>query len=560
LDLEPFEDRCLLSFTPGPLLEVSNPDPLANCPPGLLGANVAVEPSIAVNPANPNNIVADWIDNGAAGLAAGVTFDGGKSWQNLAIPGITQCTGGSQALAFDPTLSFGPSGSLYSLGIAEGVTGRQPLLVVSKSTDGGLTWTNPTQINTIDTSYNDDKPSITADPTNPNDVYATWVRWSGNSFQNGGGETMFARSTDGGLTWQPERAIHQAPGTDFNWGNQIVVLPDGTLIDAFTEGGVNGNNQIALTLLRSTDHGQTWSAPIQAVVQEPLVIPNSKPPNALVTDPNTGQGVEAHPQFDSFAVDPHSGNLYAVWIDGRFGNFQYNSIALSMSSDGGFTWSQPIQVNQTPSTVPPIDRQAWNPTVAVAADGTVAVTYYDFRNNTGAGGALTDYWMAFCHPSASAPATSPANWGEVRLTNTSFNLEQSPARFAGNFFLGDYEGLKAVGNDFVAVWGMPDGSATSQESIFFRREFSTGGGFAPSKRGSSAFVLGAGDAGRAPTGTTHERKPGRTPGTVSTLVASDAKMRSLPTAAILHKHRTQTITGPDTQDSSLTASDSLYGA
>ena len=55
-----------------------------------------------------------------------------------------------------------------------------------------------------------------------------------------------------------------------------------------------------------------------------------------------------------------------------------------MSTDGGFTWSTPIQVNQTPNTVPPIDRQAWNPTVAVAADGTVAVTYYDFRNNTAA--------------------------------------------------------------------------------------------------------------------------------------------------------------------------------
>jgi hypothetical protein len=34
--------------------------------------------------------------------------------------------------------------------------------------------------------------------------------------------------------------------------------------------------------------------------------------------------------------------------------------------------------------------------------------------------------------------------------------------------LGDYEGLAAAGKAFVAVWGMPDGSATGQESIFFR--------------------------------------------------------------------------------------------
>jgi hypothetical protein len=68
--------------------------------------------------------------------------------------------------------------------------------------------------------------------------------------------------------------------------------------------------------------------------------------------------------------------------------------------------------------------------------------------------------------------TSPASWGEVRLTNTSFNLEQAATRFNGDFWLGDYEGLAAAGKDFVAVWGMPDGSATAQESIFFRRAIS----------------------------------------------------------------------------------------
>jgi hypothetical protein len=93
------------------------------------------------------------------------------------------------------------------------------------------------------------------------------------------------------------------------------------------------------------------------------------------------------------------------------------------------------------------------------------VSYYDFRNNTPAAGALTDYWLAY----APAAATNPNAWGEVRLTNTSFNLEQAPTRFNGGYFLGDYEGLAAAGNDFVAAWGMPDGTSTGQESIYFRR-------------------------------------------------------------------------------------------
>src|SRR5262249_12116292 len=83
--------------------------------------------------------------------------------------------------------------------------------------------------------------------------------------------------------------------------------------------------------------------------------------------------------------------------------------------------------------------------------------------------------LASCRPSAKVPATDPANWGEVRLTDTSFNLEQAPTRFYGAFFLGDYEGLAASGNDFMAVWGMPDGTSTTQESIFYRRLSSVGG-------------------------------------------------------------------------------------
>jgi hypothetical protein len=441
---------------------------------------------VAVNPANPNNIAAIWIDHGFADNVAGVTLDGGKTWQNVALP-LTVCAGGTQATAFDPWVSFAPNGDLHAVGDSFG----GPQVLVNKSSDGGLTWTSPIQVNATGYSGNgsgpvyDDKPSLTADPTTadptkPIYVYATWARFNNASVLIGNdAETMFARSTDGGQTWEPAQSIHTAPKSDFDWGQQIVVLPDGTLIEAFTEGEFKNNHQVALTLLRSTDHGQTWSDPITAVVQQPLLDPKASTPNALVTDPDTGQGVNAHPMFDSIAVDRTSGNLYAVWLDGRFSNFQYNGIALSMSCDGGLTWSQPIQVNQTPNAVPPLDRQAWNPTVALAADGTVAVTYYDFRNNTPAPGCATDYWLAYCHPSAKAPATDPTNWREVRLTDTSFNLEQAPVPesgvLGGSFWLGEYEGLAAAGKDFVAVWGMPNGSSTDQASIFFRRINSVGG-------------------------------------------------------------------------------------
>jgi hypothetical protein len=61
------------------------------------------------------------------------------------------------------------------------------------------------------------------------------------------------------------------------------------------------------------------------------------------------------------------------------------------------------------------------------------------------------------------------------LTDNSFDLEQVPTRFGGDSWLGDYEGLAAAGNDFVAAWAMPDGSSTAQECVFFRRAMSAPG-------------------------------------------------------------------------------------
>ena len=55
-------------------------------------------------------------------------------------------------------------------------------------------------------------------------------------------------------------------------------------------------------------------------------------------------------------------------------------------------------MNKTPTSIPVGNQQAFTPSVDVAADGTVAVTYYDFRNNDAAAPLWTDYWIVHCHP------------------------------------------------------------------------------------------------------------------------------------------------------------------
>ncbi len=451
--------------TLSPLVQISTPDPLAACTISNLPDDANVEPMIAINPLSPGNIVVTWMAHGTSGIGCSTSLDGGSTWANQAIPNLTICSGGTEPLAADPWVSFSPNGTLYATCGTFGLGGGAPFVVV-KSSNGGLNWGLPLQLNTLLTSQGYDKPSLTADAFDSRYAYVAWVQFNKN--QNGNNaQTIFTRTVDGGQTWQPPQSIHSSSSGDFEWGHEMVVMPDGTLVCAFCEGSFQNNHQAALTLMRSSDHGQSWSGPFAAPPQKPLVDANSSPPAALVTDPDTGCAVAARPMFDSIAVDRNSGNLYAVWIDARFSNSAFNSIALSVSTDGGLNWSDPIQVNQTPKNLPAAEQQAWKPTVAVADDGTVGVSYYDFRNNTPAAGCLTDYWLAYWRPS-SGPINQAANWNEVRLTDTSFDLEQAaPDFFGACYLLGDYEGLASTGNGLAAVWTQP--YAGTHDQIFFRK-------------------------------------------------------------------------------------------
>jgi hypothetical protein len=169
------------------------------------------------------------------------------------------------------------------------------------------------------------------------------------------------------------------------------------------------------------------------------------------------------------AVDAGNGNLYAVWMDARFdgGLFlvDHDNIAFSQSTDGGVTWSAPIKVNKTPAGEPNFDQQAFTPSVDVDANGTVTVTYYDFRNNEPNPATLdTDYFAVSCE-SASESCTSAASWEEERITPTSFDIRLAP--FARGYFLGDYMGLDDDGTDFTSMLGQA--FAPNDASQYFSR-------------------------------------------------------------------------------------------
>jgi hypothetical protein len=91
----------------------------------------------------------------------------------------------------------------------------------------------------------------------------------------------------------------------------------------------------------------------------------------------------------------------------------------------------------------------------------VAVTYYDFRNNTSDPNTLwTDYFIVHSH-------NHGLTWGnEARITSTSFDMKTAP--FAGGFFVGDYEGLDNIGNLFVPFFIQTNsGNTANRTDAFF---------------------------------------------------------------------------------------------
>jgi hypothetical protein len=461
------------SFTVSPLTLVSGPSPFANCtaggpgnPAGTKYVNAEVEPWVAVNPTNPSNIIAAvqqdrWSNGGAQGLVTAVSHNGGATWSRTWAH-FTFCSGGTPAnggdfeRASDPWVTFAPNGDAYQIALGTSADGLTSAILVSKSSDGGDTWSEPSTLIRETSAFNfNDKESITADPADSNFVYAVWDRsrfpsdranfQALNSFAFRG-DIMFSRTTNGGSTWEAARAIFQPKDLEYTIGNQIVVLPDGTLVDVFVNFKGASPRGIFVEVMRSTDQGVTWSDPI---VADHLQL-------AGVIDPDTGQAIRTGDIIPDIAVDPASGALYVVWQDSRFSGGAHADIAFSQSTDGVLTWSPAVKINQTSN-----DAAAFTASVHVAADGTVGVTHYDFRNNTPAPGLPTDYWLLHCH----GGCTDPGNWEETHVAG-SFDMESAPV--ARGYFVGDYEGLTGVGNAFLPLFIQAnDGNTSNRTDAFF---------------------------------------------------------------------------------------------
>src|SRR5215218_164678 len=446
-------------YSLGPDLKVSGASTLTACPFGASDLfasaydDTEVEPQVAVNPTDPDEIVGAtqqdrWPDGGARGLTSWASSNGATSWAKLPDVPWSACQGGPERFGrvTDPWVSYDKAGTAYFIGqpIDSAELGLSSIAVTSGDGSG---WAPPTTLieDSGDRGVFNDKVSVTGDPTRAGYAYATWIRGDYPPGQRQSpvadfasfayrGQPMFSRTTDGGATWS--RPVPMRESNAYFQGNQIAVAPDGTLFNVtavlFTGAGIQPNlNGVYMGVMRSRDAGRTWSAPVHIapIRTVQLFVPDDDFP------------IRAEDYLPDIAISPVNGDIYVVWSDGL--GTSIDKVVLSKSADGGRHFSAPQVVATGGPNV-----QSYNHAINVTRNGTVVLTYWDDRNNVmGDGIATTDIWLRHSHDGATT-------WEPEQHLHGPFNHYLAPISFfepgqPRGLFLGDYMGLETIQGDDV---------------------------------------------------------------------------------------------------------------
>ena len=259
-------------------------------------------------------------DGGASNIGWATSTDGGTTWTNGFLPGLTlfSSPAGPYDRATDPAVAYDAAHGVWlinslALTTASGVLGAA--VVVNRSTDGGLTWGNAVTVRTVAGNQNFDKNWIVCDDTPASPFYGRcYVEYD----DNGNGNALHMEySTDGGLTW----TASSVPAVGVI-GGQPVVQPNGTVVMP-----IDNANETALVATISTNGGASYAGitPITTISSHTVA-------GSLRSGP-----------LPSAEVDG-SGKVYVVWQDCRFRRGCKSNDIVMTTSTNGTTWSPVVRV------------------------------------------------------------------------------------------------------------------------------------------------------------------------------------------------------------------------
>jgi len=374
------------------------------------------EPGIAVNPANPQQVVAVFQDN----THAAYSHDADKTWtvaegvdpKDYRVSGDVSTVFDNQGHAFVCYIAFDKLGTFNYW--AHGATRNG--IFVRRSLDGGKTW----EANHVAVAAQrsepvipfEDKPYIVADNTKSRyacNLYIGWTRWRLTDSQ-----IVFSRSTDDGKTWSQPIEIDAHPGLprDDNGaaeGFDGAVAPDGALYAIWSQDN-------AIMFATSRDGGQKFSHARAVIHTAPIMF-------AIDT-------LDRANGFPQIAVDAKSNRIYVTWSDYRNGDLD---VFVATSDDKGKHWSPAVRVNNDP--VHNGAEQFFQWLAVDPIDGSVNVMFYDRRRD----------------PQNRKQIVVLARSTDGGHSFNNYAWTDDPFE-AGGVFFGDYSGLAAYGGRVYGVW------------------------------------------------------------------------------------------------------------
>ena len=288
--------------------------------------------------ASGSHVYEAWM--GCSGIAFASSTDGGASFSApVVVPGSV----GSTYNSWDPTVAVGANGKVY-VGFMLGHS-SQWYPVVATSTDYGATFAYTAQLVPPAEKNWGDRPFLAVSPKD-GAVYLTWdygpdrtsVQFLCSAtgscgYSSGDVNVVVQKSTNFGKTFGPMTYV--SPGFPASGGDSgpMVITPSGQ-IDVLYQGyRITDTTTYAMApgyeyFTSSSDGGATWSAPVRV---------------------GGGVGTMSLDEWwiDGSIAQDAGGNLYATW-DTQSATADIGWLA--SSSNGGRSWSKPVQV--TPDTVP----------------------------------------------------------------------------------------------------------------------------------------------------------------------------------------------------------------